>query len=50
VFHALWDMVQFLGGIYLADFGPMIMIGIIVNALVAALLWFLVLRRQPAGA
>jgi uncharacterized protein len=50
VFHALWDMVQFLGGIYQADFGPLITIGIIVNALVAAALWWLVLRRRPAGA
>ena len=27
VFHALWDMVQFLGGIYGADFGQLILVG-----------------------
>jgi membrane protease YdiL (CAAX protease family) len=46
VFHALWDMVQFLGGLYGADFGPLIMIGIVVNAVVAAALWWGVLRKR----
>ena len=43
VFHALWDMVQFLGGVYQADFGRLIMVGIIVNVVVAAALWWFVL-------
>ena len=46
VFHALWDMVQFLGGLYQAEFGPLITIGIVVNAVVAAALWWLVLRKR----
>jgi hypothetical protein len=49
VFHALWDMVQFLGGIYQADFGALVLIGIVVNAVVAAALWFLVLRKRQVG-
>ena len=48
VFHALWDMVQFLGGLLGADFGQLIMIGIVVNAVIAAALWVLVLRKQRA--
>jgi membrane protease YdiL (CAAX protease family) len=48
VFHALWDMVQFLGELYQAEFGPLITIGIVVNAVVAAALWWLVLRKRPA--
>ena len=47
-FHALWDMVQFLGGLWGADFGRLILIAIVVNALVAAALWALVLRQRPA--
>ena len=50
VFHTLWDMVQFLGGLWGADFGQIINIGIVVNALVGAALWGLVLRRRPADA
>jgi hypothetical protein len=46
VFHALWDMVQFLGGIYQAEFGYLITIGIVVNAVVAAALWWFVLRKR----
>jgi membrane protease YdiL (CAAX protease family) len=46
VFHALWDTVQFLGGLYGADFGPLIWIGIVVNAVVAAVLWWFVLRGK----
>ena len=49
VFHALWDMVQFLGGVYRADFGQLITVGIIVNAVVAAALWALVLRKRRVG-
>jgi uncharacterized protein len=45
VFHALWDMVQFLGGIWSTDFGQLILVGIVVNALVAAVLWWVVVRR-----
>lgn len=46
VFHALWDMVQFLAGIYQAQFGALVMIGVVVNAVVAAALWWRVLRRR----
>jgi len=49
VFHALWDMVQFLGGIFQADFGPLIDVGIVVNAVVAAALWGIVLRKRAPG-
>ena len=45
-FHALWDMVQFLGGVWRADFGQLILVGIIVNALVAAVLWWVVIRKR----
>jgi len=45
VFHALWDMVQLLGGIWGTDFGQLILLGIVVNAVVAAALWWFVLRR-----
>ncbi|MEI8180972.1 MAG: hypothetical protein WCG38_20285 [Aestuariivirga sp.] len=31
MFHVPWDMVQFLGGLWQADFGQLILIGIIVN-------------------
>lgn len=46
VFHALWDMVQFLGGIWRADFGPLVLIGIAVNAAVALVLWTLDIRKR----
>ncbi|MCZ8105641.1 MAG: CPBP family intramembrane metalloprotease [Burkholderiales bacterium] len=46
VFHALWDMVQLLGGLYQADFGPLIVVGIVVNLVFAAALWWLVLRKR----
>lgn len=46
VFHALWDMVQFLGGVFGADFGQWIVAGIVVNALVAAVFWSVGLRRR----
>ena len=45
IFHALWDMVQFLGGIWGSDFGLLILIGVVVNAVGGAALWWLVLRR-----
>jgi uncharacterized protein len=45
IFHALWDMVQFLGGLWGSDFGFLIPIGIVVNAIGGAALWWLVLRR-----
>lgn len=50
VFHALWDMVQFLGGIYQAELGQLITIGIVVNAVVAAALWWLVIRKHNVSA
>ena len=50
VFHALWDMVQFLGGIYGADFGYLILIGVVANAVLGAALWWFVLRRRKTGA
>jgi len=49
LFHALWDMVQFLGGIYQADFGQLIIVGIVVNAVVAAALWGLDVRKRQPG-
>jgi hypothetical protein len=49
VFHALWDMAQFLGAIFQADFGSLINVGIIVNAVVAAVLWGIVLRKRGVG-
>jgi hypothetical protein len=38
-------MVQFLGGLWGADFGHLIDIGIVVNALTGAAIWWLVVRR-----
>lgn len=46
LFHALWDMLQFLGGIWGADFGHLILIGIIVNTVMGAGLWWFVLRKR----
>lgn len=45
VFHALWDMVQFLGNIFQAEFGPLIFVAIVTNVVIAAALWWLVLRK-----
>lgn len=45
VFHTLWDLVQFLGILWGSDFGSLIMIGVVVNAIGGAALWWLVLRR-----
>jgi uncharacterized protein len=45
IFHALWDMVQFLGGLWGSDFGLLVLIGVVVNAIGGAALWWLVLRR-----
>jgi membrane protease YdiL (CAAX protease family) len=49
VFHTLWDLVQFLGGIFGADFGSLINIAIIVNAVMGAALYILVLRKKQTG-
>ena len=45
MFHALWEMVPFLGGVWEADFGQLILIGIIVNTVMGAGLWWLVVRK-----
>ena len=43
MFPALWDMMQFPGGLWQADFGQLILIGIIVKtAMGAGLRWFVV--------
>lgn len=49
VYHALWDMLQFLGGLWGAEFGLLIPIGVAVNALGAAALWWLELRKRKAA-
>ena len=49
LFHMLWDMVQFLGGLWQADFGNLVVIGIIVSPVVAAGLWWVVLRNLTKG-
>ena len=46
MFHALWDMVQFLGGLWSADFGLLIPLGILVNVIAGAALWWRVLRKR----
>ena len=46
MFHALWEMVPFLGGVWEADFGQLILIGIIVNAVMGAGLWWFVVRKR----
>jgi len=45
-FHALWDMVQFLGGLWGADFGLLVTLGILVNVIAGAALWWRVLRKR----
>ncbi len=45
-YHALWDMVQFLGGLWSADFGLLIALGILVNVIAGAALWWRVLRKR----
>ncbi len=50
VFHALWDMVQFLGEIWKADFGPLVFVGVVVNAVAGAALWWFVVRKRKAAA
>ena len=45
-YHALWDMVQFLGGLWSADFGLLIPLGILVNVIAGAALWWRVLRKR----
>ena len=49
LFAPISYMVQFLGGLYQADFGQLIMIGIVVVALVAAVLWWVEIRKRPAA-
>lgn len=44
-FHAAWDMLLFLGGLYGVGFGPLSLLGIAANAVVGVLVWVLVLRR-----
>ena len=45
LFHALWDMLLFLGTLYQVEFGVVVFVGIVANALVGVALWFFVLRR-----
>ena len=45
MFPALWDMVQFFGGLWQADFGQLIAIGIIVNTVMGAGRWWVVVRK-----
>ena len=45
-FHAPWDMVQLLGGLWGADFGLLIALGILVNVIAGAALWWRVLRKR----
>lgn len=44
-YHALWDMVQFLGGLWGADFGLLVTLGIVVNVIAGGALWWRVLRK-----
>ena len=46
VFHALWDLVQFLGEIWTSGFGLLVFIGVVVNAVMGAALWWFVLRKR----
>ena len=46
MFPALWDMGPFLGGLWQADFGQLIAIGIIVNTVMGAGLWWFVVRKR----
>jgi uncharacterized protein len=48
LFHAAWDMLLFLGGLYGAELGPISLVGVAANALVGLALWLLVLRHQQA--
>ena len=50
MFRALWGMVPFLGGIYGADFGHLILIGIVTNAVLGLALWWFVLRKRKTSA
>ena len=45
-FHALWDMVQFLGDIWTSSFGLLVFIGVVVNAVMGGALWWFVLRKR----
>ena len=44
MFPALWDMVRFLGSVWRAVFGQLILIGII-NTVMGAGLWWFVVRK-----
>jgi membrane protease YdiL (CAAX protease family) len=46
VFHALWDVVQFLGDIWTSGVGLLVFIGVVVNAVMGAALWWFVLRKR----
>ena len=46
LFHMLWDMVQLLGGLWQADFGHLVAIGIILSTVMGAELWWFVLRKR----
>lgn len=45
-FHALWDMVQFLDGLWGAEFGLPVTLGISVNLIAGAALWCWWLRER----
>ena len=45
MFHELWGMVQLLGGVWQADVGQLILIGIIVNTVMGVRLWWFVVRK-----
>ncbi len=49
MFHALWGMVQFLGGLWRAQFWHLVEIGIVVNVLSGAMLRWIVLRKRHAA-
>ncbi len=42
---ALWDIVPFPGGLWQADFGQLILIGIMINSVIGAGHWWFVVRR-----
>lgn len=42
MFPALWEMVQVFGGLWQADFGLLVAIGIILNTVMGAGLWWFV--------
>jgi hypothetical protein len=50
MFPAQGDLVQRLGGVWQADFGQLILIGIIVNTVMGAGLWWCVVRKWKVRA